>query len=83
MYDCYRIHATGSPFIRVFVILQGSLETFLKSEEKLDPNLLMTFINGIIAGMIHLHSEGILLANTTINLPQELFTEIWQPEISW
>jgi len=39
---------------------QGSLYGYLHSEAKVDANIIMNFVKGISAGMLHLHREGII-----------------------
>jgi len=39
---------------------QGSLYNYIHSSKKIDANILMNFVRGISAGMLHLHREGIV-----------------------
>jgi len=39
---------------------QGSLFSYIHSDSKIDSNILVNFVKGITAGMLHLHREGIV-----------------------
>jgi len=52
---------TSNPLCIVTEFLdQGSLYSYIHSDAKIDANIIMNFVKGISAGMLHLHREGIV-----------------------